>query len=79
MAKTVKKTTKKEFNVTLARIGQEATVHRLTVGSTVGDLLTKAGYNGDATDVRVDARPTARETKLAANQVVTIVPKVQGG
>lgn len=77
MAKLTK--TKGEINVVIARIGEEAKIYRVPSGSTVGEALALAGYNGGATDVRVDAKAVNQNTKVTANQVITIVPKVQGG
>ena len=79
MAKAKGKGGKGEFNVVLARIGEEARVYRMGAGAVLGDLLTLAGYNGDATDLRIDAKPVDRKTRLKVDDVVTIVPKVQGG
>lgn len=68
-----------EFNVFVTRIGDEPTVHRMRVGATVKDCLGRAGINGGAKDIRLDARPTTLNTRVRKDQVISIVGQVEGG
>lgn len=69
----------KKFDVFVGFIGDEPKVFEFLPGATVADVLKAAGLDTDERDVRLDAVTTKLTARVKANQIVTVIGKVEGG
>lgn len=66
------------LSVTVLRLGLGKEVYVLPEGSTLADLLRKAGESLDRQDVMIDGRPLAERIVLQSGMIVSVVPKSNG-
>lgn len=66
------------LGVTVLRLGLGKEEYALPEGSTLADLLRKAGESLDCHDVMIDGRPLADQILLQSGMIVSIVPKSNG-
>lgn len=71
--------TPKNINVQVAVIGESLKVYEVPAKSTVSDVLSKANISHNGRDVRVDAAPAKLTDRIKANQIITVVGRIQGG
>ena len=67
------------IQVYVGEVGGELKPYRLSTSATAKDALDKAGLEDGHGDLWVDDAPGKPEQRLRNGQVVTIIPKVEGG